>query len=358
MGVKKNALAGSQSPNSDPCEGTISVDHHRQKVERLSRAKAHSEVTLDYLISIAQNPKLNHNNASKKEAKRVVKNMMDCGDYLRFHHYFSVDEYRLVQASFCGQNRVCQLCATRHGSKAIQAYLPKYQMLRTLYPHLQAYMVTFTVKDGPNLGERMEHLRQSFRRGMERRRDFVKKGRGSSIFTRIEGAVGAYEVTIGKNSGEWHPHIHMVILAESMPIMRGPGGAWRCPGLEEEWEVITGDSKVVDVRPFDESQTPEKSFCEVFKYALKFSAMEPEDVWTAYKTLRGMRLRFSYGLFRGVEIPEELTDEPLEGLPYVDILYSYLTDVGYTVLNVNHVAVPSVSHFPGGSNAGSVHQVG
>ena len=65
-------------------------------------------------------------------------------------------------------------------------------------------------------------------------------------------------------------------------------------------------------------------FCEVFKYALKSSDMEIPDTLHAFDVLRGKRLIASAGCFRGVEVPEELTDEPLDGLPYVEMLFRHI----------------------------------
>jgi hypothetical protein len=86
----------------------------------------------------------------------------------------------------------------------------------------------------------------------------------------------------------------------------------------------------VDVRPIDQAD-PASGFLEVFKYALKFSDMQPADTWQAFQVLRGRRLVGSAGLFRGIEIPEQLTDEPLDDLPYVELFYRYLRGTGYTL---------------------------
>ena len=107
--------------------------------------------------------------------------------------------------------------------------------------------------------------------------------------------------------------LHMVALAREAPC---------AVQLAGEWRNITGDSFIVDVRPIDQDD-PASGFLEVFKYALKFSDMEPADTWAAFQVLRGRRLVGSAGLFRGIEIPEALTDEPLDDLPYVLMLYRY-----------------------------------
>lgn len=54
--------------------------------------------------------------------------------------------------------------------------------------------------------------------------------------------------------------------------------------LSEEWQHWTGDSFIVDVRPFHSDQDVVSGFFEVFKYALKFSELPLADNWEAYKT--------------------------------------------------------------------------
>jgi hypothetical protein len=100
--------------------------------------------------------------------------------------------------------------------------------------------------------------------------------------------------------------------------------------LAEEWRWITRDSFIVDVRPIDQDD-PASGFLEVFKYALKFSDMEPADTYDAFLTLEGRRLVGSAGLFRGIEIPSQLTDEPLDDLPYVTLFYRFLHGAGYSL---------------------------
>ena len=64
-----------------------------------------------------------------------------------------------------------------------------------------------------------------------------------------------------------------------------------------------------------------EAFIEVFKYALKFSEMSHFDIWLAHETLspdgRFKTLTSSIGLFRGVKVPEKMTDEQLsDDLPF------------------------------------------
>lgn len=246
----------------------------------------------------------------------LFKRVSECGEYLVFRHYFTVDEVRLHAAQFCTKHLLCPLCAIRRGSKALQAYLPRYEAIRASEGRLRPFLVTLTVKDGPDLAERFKHLMNAQRELWKRRH----RGRGS-VLDGVHAAVWSYEVKRGAGSGQWHPHLHMVAMAETAP------GQER---LSREWHAITGDSFVVDVRPIDEAD-PASGFLEVFKYALKFSDMEVADTWEAFRVLKGRRLVGSSGLFRGIEIPENLLDEPmLDELPYIDLFYSY-TGSGYSL---------------------------
>lgn len=199
----------------------------------------------------------------------------------------------------------------------MQAYMPRFEAIQASRPDLMPFLVTLTVKDGPDLAERFRHLQRAQRELWMRKH----RARGSAL-DQVEAAVWSYEVKRGSGSGFWHPHLHMVALSRVHPD---------ASELAREWHDITGDSFIVDVRPIDQAD-PASGFLEVFKYALKFSDMEPSDTVEAFDVLRGRRLVGSAGLFRGVEIPESLTDEPLDDLPYVDRLYRFMRGAGgYTL---------------------------
>ena len=248
----------------------------------------------------------------EKLAHRVV----TCGNYLLFRHYFTVDQVRLHAAQLCCKHLLCSLCAIRRGSKAMQAYLPRYEALKAARGDLRPFLVTLTVKDGESLTERFRHLQKAQRELWMR----VHRARGRTAFAGIEAAVWSYEVKRGKGSGLWHPHLHMVAMAVEPPDQQA---------LRDEWQEVTGDSWSCDVRPIDEADAA-SGFLEVFKYALKFSDMSPEDTFHAFKGLKGKRLVGSAGLFRGIEIPDSLVDTPLDDLPYVDLFYRYMNG-GYTL---------------------------
>lgn len=276
------------------------------KVSRYGKAKKSALDVAEYIDG----------NRDLQRLAPQLRRLRSCGDYLVFRHFFTVDQVKLHAASLCMQHLLCPLCAIRRGAKALKAYLDRWDAIRAEKPALRPFLVTLTVKDGPDLLERFQHLHKAQRELWKRK----QRGRGSCL-DGVEGAVWSYEVKRGSGSGQWHPHLHMIALAENQPDQEE---------LSSEWHNITGDSFVVDVRPISPDD-PVSGFIEVFKYAVKFSEQEPADTVEAYQVLKGKRLLASAGCFRGVELPEGLLDEheALDGLPFVDLFFRY-SNGGYS----------------------------
>lgn len=296
--------APKENPDSVAAEtGVQGIEDLPRRVLRYGLAKSQSLEVAEYIDGLG----VPH--------RALRDRVRSCGDYLIFRHYFTIDEVRLHGARLCMKHLLCPLCAIRRGAKAMKAYLDRWEVIQAEKPLLRPFLVTLTVKDGDDLAERFQHLHKSQRELWKRR----QRGRGS-VLDGVQGAVWSYEVKRGSGSGKWHPHLHMIALAETMPDQAQ---------LSREWHDITGDSFIVDVRPISQAD-PVSGFIEVFKYAVKFSDQPPADTWHCFQTLKGKRLLDSAGCFRGVEVPEQLTDEVLDGLPYVDLFYRYLSG-GYTL---------------------------
>ena len=121
-----------------------------------------------------------------------------------------------------------------------------------------------------------------------------------------------------KNSGQWHPHMHMIWLCSEAPDAHQ---------LSREWEALTGDSFIVDVRPmYGEID----GFLETFKYALKFSDLNCQTICMPTKHTERQTPDKQFWRFARVEVSEELTDDDLDDdLPYMLMLYTYRKGSGY-----------------------------
>lgn len=244
----------------------------------------------------------------------------NCANYAAFREYFTIGETRLSRICTCKKHLLCPLCAIRRGAKALRVYLARVAHLREADKALQPFLVTLTVKNGDDLAERFAHLVNSLRR-MHKLRHL---NRGHQV-CKASSSVWSYEMT---NAGKgWHPHVHAVWLCHQRP------DSFK---LSQEWKAITGDSYIVDVRPLDESD-PVAAFCEVFKYALKFSDLADPDRLHAYRTLKGKRLQDSFGDLRGLKIEPEDSDELLDDLPYIERLFQYVPGVGYKLTSETSV---------------------
>lgn len=262
--------------------------------------------------------------SEREEAKRVSSEISGCANYLVFHNYWTIEEIRLSKVITCKKHLLCPFCAARRATKQVQKNGDRIREVLENNKNLIPVMITLTVKNGDDLTERFEHIKKSFKKLQEKRRDALR-GKTESEFTKVQGSMFSYEVT-NKGNG-WHPHIHMVALLDQYIDQSA---------LSKEWESITKDSKIVDIRKIssksDEAGKPldiTDALLEVFKYAVKFHDLDLELTWQAYRTLKGKRLLGAFGnLWGSVSEPETLTDDLLDDLPYLEMFYTYSKHLG------------------------------
>jgi hypothetical protein len=307
MDEKKKPLTIGLQPEVE--RGSEKIETLPSRIERYSKARELASSFSDWLTSQGE--------------YEIAGHLIGCGNWLKFHHYYRIDVVKLVKASFCKKHLLCALCAIRRGAKQLRCYLDRYEVIKAENADLTASLMTLTVKNGTDLKERFEHLRNGVRILNKRRWEATKskrerKGIPQSEWAKVLGLVGTYEAT--NKGNDWHPHTHIIVLHRDQIDQ---------DKLSSEWQGITGDSYIVDVRQLQHPDEPARDFVEVFKYALKFGSLSHENQLEAYNILKGRRLIYSAGLFRGVEVPEDLRDEPLEDEPYLELFYRYIPGSGY-----------------------------
>lgn len=300
---KKNPL-NDDSLAAESIEGADDASVLPSRLDRYAKAHQRTVQMVDYA----------NLNGEVKLADRLA----GCGNYLLFRDYYTVGKVRLHAAQFCCKHLLCPLCAVRRASKMVKAYMDRLQVLKGVRGPFNASLVTLTVKDGEDLSERCGHLFRSVQKLHKARSGKGQKSEASKAFA----AVWSYEFKRGSGSGLWHPHMHAVWLHDAPLDSRV---------LSQQWHDITGDSFIVDITPFYDQENVVTGFLEVFKYAMKFSDMSLEDNWEGFEVLGGKRLIASFGAFRGLRVPEDLLDEPLDELPYIEHFYRYLQNIGYAL---------------------------
>ncbi len=342
IGKKKPSLESRLQ--SDSKEGFDGIDNLQYRVERYGRAKKRTMDNCTWLkeyrnslADISTKGKLGRKSYKVLESLEVQKlegDLCGCGNWMLFRHYYKIDLVRLANIKTCKKPLMCQLCAIRRASKSLQAYLNRFEVIVAEKPDLKPYFLTLTVTNGNDLKERFEHLKSSFNKYNLRRRKFLFSGKGFCELNKVHGAVYSYEFT-NKDNG-WHPHLHILCLCNPNDLPDFPiGGTGKQKSnskLSLEWGKITKDSFIVDFRPIDGIN----GFIEVFKYALKFSDLSPELNYEAYRILKGKRLTGAFGLFRGVTVPEEMTDDLIKDQPYMELFYKY-TRSGYSLTGTKKV---------------------
>lgn len=295
-------------PDSLAAEGEGGSDRNLgARLGRYGTAKARSHQMAGYVLK-DHDPALSHR-------------LYRCGAHLHFREWADHDNrVTLHRGMFCQVPLLCPLCAIRRGGKMLRRYVERAAYL--LRDH-DLHLVTLTVRNGDDLAERFAHLKTSMRKLRER----AKKGYGA--FAQASGALWSFEFTRSEHG--WHPHVHMVwaVPKGSAPIRWGEGSQ-----LREDWHAITGDSFITHAEPIqaDDREQLLRGFCEVLKYALKFSGLSLADNLAAYRTLKGRRLISSSGVWWGLELPEDakLEDDELDG-PFIEIVYRWAGGAGYVL---------------------------
>ena len=106
---------------------------------------------------------------------KAATKLKGCGQFLLFRNYYTLDQIKLVKAHYCNKHLLCPMCAGVRAARSMKRYLERIQELMRLNPRLKPVLITLTVKNGENLEERFEHLVRSFRKLLDRYRDYKKR---------------------------------------------------------------------------------------------------------------------------------------------------------------------------------------
>ncbi len=287
------------------------VQNFHERLRRYQKAHSRAVDMGNYITSLVKsNTNLAHSLAG------LAPRLAMCGEYLVFRDYYTVKQVRLHHANFCKNHLLCPLCAIRRASKLTERYLDRSKEIQAYDGQIKPYFITLTLKDREDLGEMLQEAKRALAVMVNHRRQASHGRRPPIQMNKACAGVSAFEIKRGKGSGLWHVHIHAIWLCSSKP--------WESE-LSREWKEITGDSFIVDCRPVNDAM----GFIEVLSYAVKFSTMTVDENFEAYKILRGKRLVNSFGWFRGIGEPEILEDEPLEDLPFIEMIFKYLDGAGY-----------------------------
>jgi hypothetical protein len=154
-------------------------------------------------------------------------------------------------------------------------------------PDIPLRFITLTLRcSHSTLKGQLDRLFDSF--GKLRRRTFWK--------WHVKGGAAFIECKIGKNSGLWHVHMHILVEGDFIPQRE----------LSSEWLEVTGDSSIVDVRKVENVG---HAAAYVVKYASKgcdssvYNAPSKLDEFVV--AMKGRRLALTFDSWRGIKLNGE-----------------------------------------------------
>lgn len=184
------------------------------------------------------------------------------------------DDERLLFRECRCRSRICPYCRECRRREVVE------QLTATMDRMDSTRFMTFTLlsSDAP-LGEQLARLRACF--GRLRRTKLWKLRAAGGLYT--------VEVTYNPKTGQWHPHIHVVAEGSYIPQRE----------LASEWERITGDSRIVDIRACRSRRQAVKYLAE---YVQKTSDVEkfPMEVMAEWALqVHGLRFVAKFGTMYG-----------------------------------------------------------
>ena len=292
---------------------------HKAQIERFSEAKRRTVELLGY---IRNNLDSYHKDLRAKLKKEYAK-VKNCGVFLFYRFYYKENIFKFHSGIHCQNKWLDNLCGLRWADKIVQEYMKRHNQIIEENPHYKAVFITLTVKNRDELMRAYNELDRALKRVSSTIRNARSK-RSNSEFGKIKGMVGSIEIKKTKK-GKWHPHFHALALLEDY-IDKDK--------LTNEWYKKTDyESYITDIR---EAKGDIYTFCEVLSYTLKVSTMNCEDRIKSWWLLSGKKMLRSWGVYRGVPEPD-LLDETDEDSPYIEIIYKFAYQTGYSVISAKEI---------------------
>ena len=168
------------------------------------------------------------------------------------------------------RDRWCPMCA---GQKAAYAKDQTEIYVKSL---AAPRFLTLTLRnDGNDLKPQIEFLQKSFAR--LRNRAYWKKN--------VTGGIWFLQVKRGKNSGCWHPHLHILIDGNYMEQGR----------LSALWELVTFGSPVIDIRRIHDAESAASYVARYTARPANLDDMPLCDRVEVIEALHGKRLSGTFG---------------------------------------------------------------
>lgn len=134
---------------------------------------------------------------------KYFERIYNCGSHMSGYYNPVRKKYIVTDGNFC-ENRLCPICAVKRSRRDYAKISFQMEHFQEEYEY---YFLTLTLPDNPDgFGEELTLYNQVL---PELLRFFGFRTDDDSL--PCKGAYGSYEIKIGKNSGAWHPHLHLIL---------------------------------------------------------------------------------------------------------------------------------------------------
>lgn len=189
-----------------------------------------------------------------------------------------------VFASSC-RDRWCPMCAAQKA-----AYAKDQTELYTRSLKVPRFLTLTLRNDVQSLESQIDFLQDCFRR--LRCRKFWRDN--------VTGGIWFLQVKRGKNSGCWHPHLH--ILLDGNYLEQGE--------LSKLWELVTFGSVVLDIRKIHNVEAAAKYVARYSARPARLAEESMDDRIEIIKALQGKRLCGTFGTAKSVTLtPPKVTSQ-------------------------------------------------
>lgn len=155
-----------------------------------------------------------------------AKLVADCGTYIGMAD--TPEGVGIVEANFCKQ-RLCPACSWRRSIKIYGATSRILDYLDATEGRSIKYLfLTLTIRNVPleRLGEAIDHMSDAYNR-LRNNRAWKK---------RVKGAMRTLEVTINHETGQAHPHYHLILAVDRSYATKGDTTYWTHADWQRAWQ--------------------------------------------------------------------------------------------------------------------------
>jgi hypothetical protein len=150
--------------------------------------------------------------------------------------------------------------------------------------------LTLTLKhSNAPLADQIKNLYQLFRDF--RRRPWTKK--------RLKGGIWFFQIKRSKESGQWHPHIHILLDSKFIPKEE----------LSQKWLETTKSSRIIDIRAIHDKRKAAEYVARYAAAPCRLVDYSLDDAVEIVRAMHGLRIVGTFGTAKGCKLTAQKPDD-------------------------------------------------